>query len=149
MAGAGRWVAGVLVFVGLGFGANYFSERDLRSGIEDQNAAAASANNGTGGDESRTRQGMSVFDLRSGDCYADSGMGEIGTVDVLDCSDPTATYRVLHLAVVGADGAFPGVDYLDQQAFGQCPMTTDIYLGPTSGSWDLGDRTITCLDELQ
>ena len=148
MAGAGRWVAGLLLFLGLGFGANYFSERDMRSEIENQNLAA-NVSSAIGAGESRTQQGMSVFDLRAGDCYIDSGLAEVDTVDVLDCSDPSATYRVLHLARVAQDGVFPGVDYLDRQAFDQCPSSTDIYLGPTAGSWELGDRTITCLEELR
>jgi len=148
MAAAGRWIAGVLVFLGLGAGMNYFTERDLRSDIENQNTAA-SAGTSLGAGESRTQQGMNVFDLRSGDCFRDSGADEVGAVDVLSCSDPSATFRVTHLFRVGEDGPFPSVTYLDTQAMKQCPSTTDTYLGPTAGSWDLGDRTITCLEELR
>lgn len=141
--------------------------------IERQNEAAGPARTGTPGPpQGRTldeptpdierpgREGPplgesreeSVFDLRVGDCILGdldaATQVELSTVTLVNCASPEAKFLLLDaFTVEPAEGPWPGQPYIDEQ-LGLCPVQTTLPLYPTAESWEQGDRTIQCFDDL-
>ena len=71
----------------------------------------------------------SVDDLGIGDCFQDPGVGEITTVDAVDCADPH-DYEVFALVtLVGVGGEFPGDEAMAEEGFEACYQTFFEYVG--------------------
>ena len=88
----------------------------------------------------------SLFDLQVGDCIRYPSAEElIGSVERVNCSELHDAKVVGSVEMTGA--SYPGADAISDYGFQNCPGSTDQILGPTSKSWQLGDREITCLDE--
>jgi hypothetical protein len=99
---------------------------------------------------------ISVFDLRDGDCFNLEGPSP-AFLDTLEGEETTEVlfvpcsgdweHRVVNSFVVDRDGDLPAIDYFDEIAFAECHRLYDWYLGPTAESWDVGDRTIACIQD--
>lgn len=88
----------------------------------------------------------SLFDLQIGDCIRYPGLESVfESVERVDCSELHDAKVVGSVEMPGV--SFPGDDAITEYGFQHCPSSTDITLGPTSESWELGDREISCLDE--
>ena len=88
----------------------------------------------------------SLFDLQVGDCIRYPGEEELfESVERVDCSELHDAKVVSSVEMTGT--SFPGDDAVSDYGFQNCPGSTDQILGPTSESWQFGDREITCLDE--
>ena len=88
----------------------------------------------------------SLFDLQIGDCVRYPGPEEVfESIGRVSCSELHDAKVVGSVEMPGV--SFPGDDAVTEYGFQQCPASTDITLVPTSESWELGDRVITCLDE--
>lgn len=103
-----------------------------------------------------------VFNLAVGDCITDTDMAgtELQTVPTVPCSQPH-TFEVYHdFEITTAD--FPGqdsdelIDIVSEGCLGDAftefvgvdynSSTLGVmYLSPTQGSWDNGDRLVTCM----
>ena len=120
---------------------------DDREAIQRQNDSVLTPSSGGSGSKGDTN----VFDLRTGDCVAEpSDDLEVDSVKVVDCEGPDAIAKVSLLFTVDkTSGAYPGEDYMDQQATARCPDPEGPAMWPTSQSWELGDRTVLCFDELE
>lgn len=106
---------------------------------------------------------VSAQDLKVGDCFTEMGTetssdgGVVNTVDVVNCSQPHL-YEVYEEGDLSAD-SLPTGDALDQQTGDICYDAFETYVGtpldsssltataltPTSVSWTLGDRTVSCV----
>lgn len=146
------WVVGILVIIGVSWAVSAFQEQNQRDTINSQNAAASSVGPLTTSGASTNRpvttsQTVDVFDLRIGDCFRGHSMGEVGSVTKVACSSPLADFEVTWLYRVPAStgGTYPGETYFDRSAMRECPVDTDSFYFPTSSSWGIGDRTVTCL----
>ena len=104
----------------------------------------------------------SAQDLEVGDCFTDMGTetdddgATVNTVDVVDCSAPHL-YEVYKNGDIEAD-SFPTGDAMDEKTADVCYDAYADYVGtsldessltataltPTSSSWTLGDRTVSC-----
>ncbi len=120
---------------------------------------------GVGRDASRSPAGavtsagtVSLEALRVGDCVATLPEGEsVLTVDVVPCTSPHAG-EVYSTSQLGA-GPYPGPGQVERLSLSRCrkdlpafvggtPGKTGFgifYLQPTSRSWALGDRGVTCI----
>ena len=105
----------------------------------------------------------SAQDLEVGDCFTDMGTetdddgATVNTVDVVDCSAPHL-YEVYKNGDIEAD-SFPTGDAMDEKTADVCYDAYADYVGtsldesslmataltPTSSSWTLGDRTVSCV----
>lgn len=95
-------------------------------------------------------ENVSLFDLDVGDCLGERvEEGEFEEVLVVDCAASNAVGEVVNLVEVDdtTDGEFPGEAFLDNAAAEECNVPGGVftYYIPTEGSWDEGDRTITCI----
>ncbi|MEE8347129.1 MAG: hypothetical protein V3S20_07265, partial [Dehalococcoidia bacterium] len=98
------------------------------------------------GDREITCIHESLFDLAIGDCFNFPTEDEFTvSIERRACGD-SHDAQVIDLMDM-PDGEFPGDEAIAEYAFFNCPEATDDYLGPTSGSWELGeDREIVCLE---
>ncbi|AGW42374.1 hypothetical protein O159_24270 [Leifsonia xyli subsp. cynodontis DSM 46306] len=101
---------------------------------------------------------IDVEDLDVGDCLALPASGIASTVELLDCAGPH-TAEVFHTFEMAGAAAFPGAEAVKQAASEACTgeafaqyigAETDAsgysinYFGPTSASWSMQNRGITC-----
>ncbi|AAT88339.1 conserved hypothetical protein [Leifsonia xyli subsp. xyli str. CTCB07] len=101
---------------------------------------------------------IAVEDLKVGDCLALPASGIASTIEVLDCAGPH-TAEVFHTFEMAGDAAFPGAEAVKAAAGKACTgeafaqyigAETDAsgyainYFGPTSASWSMQKRGITC-----
>lgn len=121
---------------------------------------------GTGPGQSQGDEGFSdpgdgapgdVLVLQVGQCLDDVASGFVSTDNLVDCALPH-TYEVFGDFSL-PDGAFPGDDQIAASAQADCDgafasyvgvtydeSTLDYnYVGPTTDSWDQGDRQVACL----
>lgn len=96
-----------------------------------------------------------ITDLAVGSCY-DLGDGELTSARTRDCAEPHDVQVLADLDSEAED--FPGTDALNGEADRRCneaaaTFTAELevpedlgygYLVPTEGSWEDGDRAITC-----
>ncbi|MBB4983271.1 MULTISPECIES: DUF4190 domain-containing protein [Streptomyces] len=102
----------------------------------------------------------SPYSLRTGQCFTDRSKGEKYATDVkvVDCARPHQGEVTGEFKVTGYD-EWPGDDPLDQLAQERCESVNEAYAMdtwkiprevwtyyylPSSQSWRLGDRTVTC-----
>ena len=119
--------------------------------IDDANEAARS--NEPESNEDRPQK-ISVFDLRTGDCYnepdllaTDEGESlELNRVELVSCDGPH-DFEVLQLVFVDHEkGApYPGEAYFDDLFISECPLEANYLIFPVEESWELGDRVLNCL----
>jgi hypothetical protein len=99
----------------------------------------------------------SLSDLAPGECFDAPTTEEFTDLPMVDCSEPH-DYEAFAIFDV-ADGPYPGVAAFDDVALSCIPLFED-YVGmsfesatnldlapitPTAGSWDEGDRRMTCV----
>ena len=101
-----------------------------------------------------------IDSLDVGECFAEPGTEEVGSVDVVDCAE-SHEYEVLsRIQLRGEDSAYPGDDALASTLFEDCVGPFFDYTGfseqtydfsydiqvfyPTSDSWSNGDRLGLC-----
>ena len=85
-------------------------------------------------------------DLEEGDCI-NSTLPEgvsIETVEIVLCAGEWQ-YRVLNSFEVPEADRYPGEHYFSRRAEESCDRRFTYFLYPLSDSWDLGERTIDCL----
>lgn len=99
---------------------------------------------------------LSVTDLRIGDCFDDPGEDEINEVAAIPCNEPH-DFEVFHITQL-TNPVYPTDDQLISAVETQCLPVFQTYVGiayadsqldinwvsPTRGSWDEGDRTMSC-----
>jgi hypothetical protein len=98
---------------------------------------------------------VGASDLRVGDCAADAPEGTTITLHVVPCSQPHGAEVFAQFDLAG-DG-YPGGAEVDRFAAGGCRSRVNDYVGaggpdydlyylvPTSGTWETGDRQVTCM----
>jgi hypothetical protein len=133
---SGVWIVVIAVLVTLGLQGR--AERDPDTG--------AITNAGT----------LSAESLRVGDCVASASLGAVKRLPAVPCSTPHELEVVATLKYTQA--SFPGDDALKAEAVSRCKQALYdkpaalskiqdmhlIYFRPTSRSWDIGDRHLTC-----
>ena len=82
--------------------------------------------------------------LNVGECYNPAPETGGLLVELIDCSGEWK-YRVLSSVVVADSPVYPGEDHFSTLAGEQCDRRFTEFLYPTSESWAMGDRTISCL----
>jgi hypothetical protein len=101
---------------------------------------------------------VDVFDLKVGDCLADSAPPgeEVSSVQSVPCSEPHS--EEIYAAVTLPEGDFPGTEAMDAQADELCAAEFESFVGlpyeesvlyltyltPTRESWSEGDREVIC-----
>ena len=89
---------------------------------------------------------IQATELQDGDCV-NSTIPEGISVDavvIVPCSGDWQ-YRVLSSFQLADAEAYPGQDFIDEQAVENCHPLTTIYLYPLADSWGSAARTVTCL----
>ncbi|TNU72905.1 hypothetical protein FH969_14260 [Miniimonas arenae] len=100
----------------------------------------------------------SAFSLEKGDCFNDpDDTTEVSDVPIVDCSEAHDNEVYAEYDIDGDD--YPGTDAVQQEASDFCLKEFESFVGasyedttnldvymlyPTDGSWDQGDRTVTC-----
>ena len=84
--------------------------------------------------------------LNAAECYNDAPETGGLLVELVDCSGDWE-YRVLSSFTVADAPSYPGEDHFDLLASEQCDRRFAYFLYPTSETWALGDRTISCIQE--
>ena len=89
-----------------------------------------------------------MTELMDGDCV-NSTLPEgisIDTVVIVPCSGDWQ-YRVLKSFQVADAEPYPGESFFLSQVSENCDRQTSAYLYPLAQGWELGDRTVTCLQQ--
>ncbi len=84
--------------------------------------------------------------LDAGECYNEAPETGGLMVELVGCSDDWE-YRVLSSFAAADSPNYPGEDHFSLLAGEQCDRRFTEFLYPTSESWALGDRTVSCLQE--
>ena len=113
--------------------------------IAGQNEAAKGDSNAAG----RDSDAIDIFDLRTGDCFADVPDGRVVEVALYPCADPRADLKVTGMAFIEQDGDYPGLDWIDERVSRECSLLGEEAIYPRQESWEKGDRTILCLRKLR
>ena len=91
---------------------------------------------------------VSAFELRDEECFNEPNVLTIfdseKPMTIVPCSG-AYDYRVLNTIATTLNGIFPLESYFGRQAATYCDDRTDVYYLPTEVSWNLGDRTVLCL----
>ena len=91
---------------------------------------------------------ITTAEIQDGDCI-NSTLPEgisIETVVIVPCAGAWQ-YRVLNSFDVADADRYPGEDFFEQRSYERCDRRYSDFLFPTPGSWELGDRTIRCLQQ--
>ena len=96
----------------------------------------------------RSWTAWSIFSLSIKDCFNEAPETEYALVELVSCSDEWES-QVVDRFSIPLDDAFPGKDYIEASANQECDASFDFYYSPIAESWDLGDRTITCVKSSQ
>ncbi len=91
---------------------------------------------------------IASVDIQDGDCI-DSTIEQRVTIEsvvIVPCSG-SWQYRVVSSFTVADFPQYPGEDHFGQLALEQCDRRSTDFLHPTSESWALKDRTISCLQK--
>ena len=92
---------------------------------------------------------INIFDLRTGHCFRDfeivGDTEEFQEIELFSCNDRRAKWTVSRSVFIEQDGSYPGQTLLDDLFIQDCSTLYSRYFFPTPASWDLGDRTISCL----
>ena len=87
-------------------------------------------------------------ELKEGDCV-NSSIPDVLTIDtvvIVPCSGDWQ-YRVLQSIQVAYGEDYPDKSFFTGQVSENCGRQTGTYLYPSAEGWELGDRTITCLQQ--
>ncbi len=119
-------------------------------------AAACSSVRRNAAGEVIERGSMSVFDLRTGDCFDEPAGNQVSHLMVMPCAEPhdNETFAIFELD----DGDYPGVGAVDGIAEEECLAAFADFVGieyadselavstftPTADSWKDGDREVVC-----
>ncbi len=119
-------------------------------------AAACSSVRRNAAGEVIERGSMSVFDLRTGDCFDEPAGNQVSHLMVMPCAEPhdNETFAIFELD----DGDYPGVGAVDGIAEEECLAAFADFVGieyadselavstftPTADSWKDGDRDVVC-----
>ena len=100
------------------------------------------------GGDSRTP--LSIYELRQGDCfsYGSESPSEANTYEEVfpaACASDDWDWVVSDTFVAAGKGVYPGEEHFFMLGYQRCPRSDDIQF-PTAGSWDAGDRVVTCLE---
>ena len=87
---------------------------------------------------------VGVTSLSSGDCYDEATETDDLSVELVDCSGEWE-FRVLNSFDVADADRYPGEDFIEQRAYESCDRRSSYLLFPLAESWQLGHRTINCL----
>ena len=80
--------------------------------------------------------------LQEGECFSET----TEYTELVSCSDEWE-FRVLSNISIDLSGAYPSANYFALQANDQCDRHFSIWYEPSRESWELGDRTVNCLQE--
>ena len=139
------------------------SESGSGLGTVSDNASSDSSSSSSAAATEADAETKSAQDLEVGDCFTDMGTetdddgATVNTVDVVDCSAPPL-YEVYKNGDIEAD-SYPTGDAMDEKTADVCYDAYADYVGtsldessltataltPTSSSWTLGDRTVSCV----
>ena len=56
-------------------------------------------------------------------------------------------FKVISSFTVSGLFSYPNEDYFAEEAYKRCDQRYTVFLFPRKESWDIGDRTINCLEE--
>ena len=79
-----------------------------------------------------------------GECFNEAPEAGGVMVELVDCSGEWQ-YRVLNSFDVDDSDRYPGESFFGQRARESCDRSYAMFLYPSRQSWELGDRTVTCL----
>lgn len=83
--------------------------------------------------------------LSSGECFNEAPEATDAMVELVDCAGEWEL-RVLNSFNVAEPGRYPGEWVFEELAFDNCDRKYARFRYPSRESWELGDRTITCLE---
>ena len=89
---------------------------------------------------------VGVTSLSSGECYNEATESDDLLVELVDCSGEWE-FRVLNSFDVTDADRYPGEDFIKRRANESCDQRSSYFLFPDAESWQLGDRTVNCLQE--
>ena len=87
-----------------------------------------------------------TIEIQDGDCI-NSALPEgidIETVEIVPCAG-TWQYRALNSFEVADADQYPGEEFFEQRAYEGCDRQYSYFLFPDAESWQLGERTVNCL----
>ncbi len=101
--------------------------------------------------------GTSVTEVEVGDCFDDPDSDIVSALNVVDCAG--AHDNEIFAEVFMSETSFPGDEAVGDFAFEACLERFEpyvgqayvdspldyLYLGPTTESWDSGDRAVLCV----
>lgn len=88
-----------------------------------------------------------LFDLNSlnvEECFNEAPETGYARVELVNCSNGWE-FQVVDRFSISLDETYPGEEYMEEIAGQECSVPFDFYYSPTVDTWDLGDRTITCV----
>ena len=95
-------------------------------------------------DPAKLNRLVRVGALSSGNCFNEAPETNHLLVELTSCAG-SWQLQVINTFVIQGDGRYPGGDYVQSRTEQGCGAHSDLYFGPTSESWDLGDRTVICV----
>ena len=91
---------------------------------------------------------ITTAEIRDGDCINSTWPEGISieTVVIVPCAG-TWEYRALNSFDVADADRYPGENFFGQRAYEGCDRRSSNFLFPLAGSWNLGGRTVNCLQD--
>ena len=102
----------------------------------------------SGIDQSKLDRLVDSSRLNVEECFNEAPETAYAMVELIDCSGEWE-FQIIGQFLIPLDDAFPGEDYVEATANQECDASFDYYYSPIAESWDLGDRTITCVKSSQ
>ena len=89
---------------------------------------------------------IDIFDVRDGDCLVATlpEIEEFERIEIVPCTGKWDA-RAVSSFVVESNEDFPGDSLFSQNAIDRCDRRYSYLLLPTRESWELGDRTVSCI----
>ncbi|MCH7625706.1 MAG: hypothetical protein IIC83_07265 [Chloroflexi bacterium] len=94
--------------------------------------------------QERLDQIVDISKLNAGECFNENDQYAIPLVEIVSCEGPWQS-RLLNSFIVELEGPYPGESYFAEQAFDRCDRLYDFYLMPVPEQWDVGYRSIDCI----
>ena len=89
---------------------------------------------------------VSATSLGSGECYNRAPETDDLSVELVDCSGDWE-FRLLNSFDVADADRYPGEDFFRQRAYQSCDRRYNYFLFPDTESWEIGERTVNCLQD--
>lgn len=142
----------IAILISIGWIANCIQREQVRQDLRDANEATYRSLPPEAEPLVKT---IPSYNLRIGDCFNSGGLDSLSadeTVDVetvvlVPCSMTWDFKVVSSFNVFGSFSSYPGDDYFFEEAQERCDQRYTVILFPLKESWDLGDRTVNCLEE--